>query len=364
MPIRFACPHCHQKLSVSSRKAGVRVACPNCKQPLKIPQPRPQPELAPVPSAPTRVEAPERSKRRMGELPSVERTAAAAQASTVQASAAQASAAPSPAAPAVSSPSISPPADSPPVRPAAEPSATAPPLAEEATHEAADDDANLFAQFTFDDDSELYYDTSEPSGEAAQPATIDYDRVSVPRLMLYLQGALLGIVALVCFSIGLVTGSAFFSAGPTGPVAAQPCEISGSISYTTGNRLLPDAGAVVVALPQTERLQERVGVVGLRPGDPPPEPLERGVEIIRTIGGAYTRADDQGRFQLRLPDRGNYFVLVVSNHAQEASLDEIKTPDLLQMGRYFDAPADLLGKQKYQWSETTLRADRKLNVDF
>jgi hypothetical protein len=117
-------------------------------------------------------------------------------------------------------------------------------------------------------------------------------------------------------------------------------------------------------VPQAERLEERIGVAGLRPGDPPPEPMQRGVEIIRTIGGAYARADDQGRYQLRLPDRGTYYVLVVSNHAEQASLDEIKTPDLLKMGRYFDTPTDLLGKQKYQWTEITLRADRKLNVDF
>ena len=121
---------------------------------------------------------------------------------------------------------------------------------------------------------------------------------------------------------------------------------------------------MIAVLPQTERLEERAAIVGLRPSDPPPEAMQRGVEIIRTIGGAYTRADEQGRYQLRLPDRGNYYVLVVSNHAQNASLDEIKTPDLLKMGRYFDTPADLLGKQKYQWTEANIRADRKLNVDF
>lgn len=45
MPIRFACPHCRQKLSVSSRKAGATADCPRCKASLTIPN---IPESAPA----------------------------------------------------------------------------------------------------------------------------------------------------------------------------------------------------------------------------------------------------------------------------------------------------------------------------
>src|SRR5262245_28519420 len=37
MPIRFTCPHCHQKLSVGQRKAGTTAECPRCKRALTIP---------------------------------------------------------------------------------------------------------------------------------------------------------------------------------------------------------------------------------------------------------------------------------------------------------------------------------------
>jgi hypothetical protein len=37
MPIRFSCPHCHQKLKASEDKAGRRIACPKCKTKLTIP---------------------------------------------------------------------------------------------------------------------------------------------------------------------------------------------------------------------------------------------------------------------------------------------------------------------------------------
>ncbi len=37
MSLRFACPHCHQKLSVSADKAGQKRNCPKCKQPIVVP---------------------------------------------------------------------------------------------------------------------------------------------------------------------------------------------------------------------------------------------------------------------------------------------------------------------------------------
>ena len=39
MPIRFSCPHCTQKLSVSTRKAGKTAECPRCKRELTVPAP-------------------------------------------------------------------------------------------------------------------------------------------------------------------------------------------------------------------------------------------------------------------------------------------------------------------------------------
>ena len=41
MPICFSCPHCTQKLSVSTRKAGRPANCPRCKKELTVPAPEP-----------------------------------------------------------------------------------------------------------------------------------------------------------------------------------------------------------------------------------------------------------------------------------------------------------------------------------
>lgn len=59
MPIRFSCPNCRQKLSVSSRKAGSTADCPRCKSSLtipNIPESPPTREAGPVvTSAPSQV---------------------------------------------------------------------------------------------------------------------------------------------------------------------------------------------------------------------------------------------------------------------------------------------------------------------
>jgi hypothetical protein len=61
MPIRFACPHCQQRLSVAQRKAGTTAQCPRCKQSLTIPQPA-EPPAAATP-------APDQSPPPLGQSP-------------------------------------------------------------------------------------------------------------------------------------------------------------------------------------------------------------------------------------------------------------------------------------------------------
>lgn len=43
MPIRFRCPGCDRRLSIATRKAGVRVACPNCRAAVVVPGTPPAP---------------------------------------------------------------------------------------------------------------------------------------------------------------------------------------------------------------------------------------------------------------------------------------------------------------------------------
>jgi hypothetical protein len=211
---------------------------------------------------------------------------------------------------------------------------------------------------------ELVYDTTDSSTASVPGGSENTELIAIPRYVLYLQGGLIGVVALVAFAIGMLAGGAMLTQPPP-PAAVQACVISGSVTFASGPRQLPDEGAVIALLPQSEaKPDEKAPVAGLRPGDPTPGETHRGITVLHSLGGGYTRADANGRFQLQVPDRGRYLLLVVSNRSQLRSIEEIQTADILKLGPYFDNAADLLGNHRYQLTQESIRGDRDLNVAF
>jgi hypothetical protein len=276
MPIRFSCPHCRQRLSVSSRKAGMATQCPRCGQSLTIPPPSAEPEPSP---------------------------------------------------------------DQPPA-----------------------DEAVSIPDASGVDEMDLVYDTAE--ARPIPPPKAKPDLIALPRYILYAQGALLASVALLAFVLGVLTGSAVRSR-PVAPLAAGPCTMSGSVTYASGQRHLPDQGAVIVVLPQTpQRPDERAPVSGLRPGDPPGEAERRGLETLRALGGAHARADANGRFELSVPRAGKYLVVVVSRAKRLKSPDDIPTTDILRIGRFFQNATDLIGDRQYRLTAESIEGDRQFAVLF
>lgn len=285
MPIRFPCPHCHQKLSISSKKSGAQATCPRCQKELTV--------------------------------PIVQRVAAA-----------------------VSSTS--------------EPAP--PPVAAETD---AEDDP--YAQFAVYDETELVYDTAAPATTAPQTPPL-VRRISLPRYVLLTQGILLGVVALSAFALGLAMGGSFF--GRQTDLAGVPCKVSGTISYASAGRTIPDAGAVVIFLPQTKDAGHTISSEGLRPEEPLPAAPLAGAEELRNLGGAYTRADDNGRYQVQLAETGTYFVLVLSGHARRGAGQDIQTQDLVKLRRFVENASDLLADSRYQFTTESVRGSRQLNAVF
>ncbi|MCI0361293.1 MAG: hypothetical protein L0211_22655 [Planctomycetaceae bacterium] len=307
MPVRFACPHCRQKLSVSSRKAGREANCPRCHK------------LLTIPAAPPEVERPR------PQIPDAQPAAN----NTAQ----------------------------PETAPVSEPEAAAPTESAAASFE---DPPHL--DYGGPEDFELVFDTSDDEAVAA-PAPSHPDLIAVPRLVLYLQGGLLAVVALVSFVLGLMAGGAF--SGGTAQSAPRALTLEGTINYASGNRNLPDHGAVVAVIPESGlRPQRKAPVSGLRPDDATPDENHHGIAVLRELGGGYARTDDHGRFQVRVPGRGKYLVLVISSARQVHSLDDIQTADLLKLGPFFDNAAGLLGRQQYRLTSEIVRNDRQLNVVF
>jgi hypothetical protein len=190
---------------------------------------------------------------------------------------------------------------------------------------------------------------------------VDQDLVAVPRRIVFVQGFLLGGIAIVFFIFGVVVGS--HSTVENAPGVPRTCQISGRITYTdTAASSLPDAGSVVIAFPVGRRPEPKIAVDGLRPADPSPAANHPGVVAVRDVGGAFARADRKGQFRLRVPNVGRYFILVISKNAQRPESEQPKTRDLAQIGRYVLPASEMLGRQRYSWQQLNLRDDRTLDI--
>lgn len=226
--------------------------------------------------------------------------------------------------------------------------------------------ANPYSEFVvYDDEVEWVYESDD---EAAAPApsvgVTDLNRVAVPRSVLYAQGILLVVVAVVAFVLGILIGSG--GQPEVADLAPQPCVLTGQVDYVaTSGQNRPDDGSIVLVVPTDERPDptNKAAIEGLRPGDPLPQRNSDNLRIIQSLGGSYTRVDENGHFQIQLPDHKRYFILVVSGHTYRGG-DEIDKGDLAQLGRYVAGATELLGDSKYDWRELTIRKDEAIAVLF
>jgi phage FluMu protein Com len=349
MPIRFRCEFCGSRLSVASRKAGARAKCPQCGRQITIPACDDDVNEIAAPKQPSHPpRSPTSQPESRGDAvllvapPPVEVKHSAA--------AAPADATPTPGAAAASNP--------------AEP--TVIDLADQPPGkvERADPAVDPFARFlVYDDETELVYEDRDdplPAAEAMLP--FDPSKVTLPRRLLYMQGILLGVVALSSFALGILIGTSASSiAVVNGPI---PCVISGRIALKTQrDDTIMEQGAVAMVFPQGARPEAKLEIVGLRPRDPEPLTDHPAVRAIRSMGGDYARTDQNGVFRLHVPDRGEYFLLVISATRRRTD-DEIPRTIRAQLGRFFQLEPDLFAGYDYRWQEETVRADRQLNFVF
>jgi phage FluMu protein Com len=312
MPIRFHCKHCGQKLSVGSQRAGTKANCPRCKEIVRVPGEAAKPGKAALAASMLVMS---------GEEAAVE-TAAASE----------------------------------------EP--TGPPLASD-QYATETDGAEYAGGYDAPlETSELVFDTAPNISTGSETAAnvvqqVDYNLVSFPRYVLYAQAGLLAVVALVCFALGTLMGGAFFR-GSAGGVAAGPCSVSGVVKVMDGVTQKADDGAVVFLLPHnTRNIDERAPVAGFRANDSVPEGNHRGSLILQQMGAGHARTDKDGKYKITVPRPGKYYLLVISRKTG-AGADVGKQ----QIARFFENANDLLGKQKYYFSEERLADGRKLDVSF
>lgn len=220
------------------------------------------------------------------------------------------------------------------------------PLAQFAVFESAND-------WVYEDDPDDFIGRFDPT------------RVAVPRRIIYMQGALLGAVGIVCFVLGVMIGQLTSGRQTAQDHTPRACAVRGTVELDRGDKRLPDFGCVVIAVPQNRRpdRNSKVPIDALRPDSTPPDRNDPAVLAIRSLGGDYTRTDANGRFQLQLPDAGKYYLLFVSANAPRGN-DALRKTDLMQIGSYFLYANELLGAQKYRWSRESVRRDREVNIVF
>jgi hypothetical protein len=344
MPIRFTCDHCDSTLSVSSRKAGLAVTCPKCRQ------------KTPVPAANGRPQTESVDLGQKQDSDAVEATALGSETATSAPRQQTAASPPKTAAPQTASAGATGAPPTPPPTPAeAVPADAISTMAE----------LELLSSLPAPED-EVTWEV-----EDAQPrihsdyhsgVEIDFDKVALPRYVLYGQGVLLAGVAMVALVLGVVIGRLSGSNVATPTSEVKTCYLTGTVSYTSsGGSVSPDAGAVVIVVPQDRQPSRdaKIPIEGLRPGDPLPQPDQPAIARLKAIGGDYDRADERGNFKLRVDRTGEYFVLVVGRNAPRQSTERPEGVHLAQMGRYFLPASELIGDQRYAWRMESIKRDKE-----
>ena len=220
-----------------------------------------------------------------------------------------------------------------------------------------------FSQFeVFDDEAEFVFETDDDV-EGYYGGKVDRNKVAVSRFVLYTQGALLGVVAIGAFLLGWIVGASTSTSQPTVVEDNTPRVIRGTLTFNDAAGAQPDAGSVVILVPQDRRptIDEKVPAEGLGPDSQPPDDL---LERISAMGGAYGRTDVDGNFRVQVPRRGRYFMLLISAGGPRQSNSDINKEHLAQMGRYFVPATDLIGDHTFRWTSEEIGRDTTIDYAF
>ncbi len=209
------------------------------------------------------------------------------------------------------------------------------------------------------EEAEWVYEDDEDDDEGP-PANPRY--VAISRTSLYAAMAASLILAVAAFGLGMLFGGGWTSA-EVANLEASPCDVTGEVLYARGAEApAADEGAVVVLLPRDERpsRDQRIPGERLGPLQVPPPANDEAIRAIRKMGGDYARVDRQGRYRLRSPDRGRYYLLVISANRKLKSPEEASRSDLSEIGGFFHESLLLLGDQQYSWRVLRVDDHRKV----
>ena len=189
------------------------------------------------------------------------------------------------------------------------------------------------------------------------------DHVRVHRRVVYAQGLLLVTVGIACFACGFLAGRQN-TAQPQRETQG-PHMLVGQVGYyDREGRWAPDEGGVLLALPADQQADERVSAADLGVGSSLPSAVHPALATLEVLGGAYGRADASGRFRLRVPRAGSYYLVCISHHAERHESESIENATLALLGRFFSDPVELLGNQQSTTLQQKVAGPTEVEVTF
>ena len=199
-----------------------------------------------------------------------------------------------------------------------------------------------------------------PSPQPSRLIPVPSDQILLPRRILYVEAVLFVTVAVTAFGLGYLTGRGGWSAADK--VDAENTDVQMRVPVEGRVWLVPpagakrgDEGAVVIVLPAGKSPGRPLPVAGLRPGDPLAATGHATPTALAEFGGAVARADATGNFALFVPAAGSYRILIISHQAKRGTDEPLQQSDILELGKYFDAPDNLLEHCRYRWLTKDLR---------
>jgi hypothetical protein len=215
--------------------------------------------------------------------------------------------------------------------------------------------------------------TGPATPEAPHPPgePVPQGMILFPRRSYYIQATLFLVLAVAAFSSGYFIGRGDATLKlEDEQVAAARVMIEGNLFFNPGTgEIAFDENAVAIALPEGRipDAEKKIPIRGIRPDDPRLADGEnnKSIRMIRELGGAYARADDEGDFSMIVPEQGTYHVLIISANADRPRGVEVDELELLEMAEYFSLPAHLIGQSKYRWESKDFNIGTDpIEVDF
>ncbi len=201
-----------------------------------------------------------------------------------------------------------------------------------------------------------------PSPQPSRLTPVPSDKILFPRRMLYVEAVLYVTLAAAAFGLGYLAGRGASPAASKDEIRG----VEGKVLISRGGAKRGDEGAVVIVLPDGKfpDKDQRLPIAGLRPDDPAPVQGDATSVALTKIGGATARADNSGDFTLSVPAAGSYRILVLSRQLTRGPDGPLEQLDISELGKYFEAPADLLKGQRYRLTKDSRLDAGPIEIPF